>query len=72
MHHISGGWRIPRLTEVKKLSKQDMTHDLRVVSNEIYQKPGQYCGVWSFLFMWVESLLVPKSDGQQSRDPKGD
>jgi hypothetical protein len=71
MQHISGGWRIPRLAEVRKLSKQDLTRGLRVVMNEIYQKPGPYCGVWSFFFMWVESLLIPNSDGQ-SRDPRSD
>lgn len=70
MQHISGGWTIPRLNEVRKLSKQDLTHGLRVIK-EMYQKPGQYCGVWSFLFMWVESLLIPNFDGQ-SRDPKSD
>jgi len=67
MQNISGGW----LTEVRKLSKQVLTHGLRVVMNEIYQKPVQYCEVWSLLFMWVESLLIPNSD-RQSRDPKGD
>jgi hypothetical protein len=71
MQHISGGWRIPKLTEVRKLSKQDLTHGLRVIMNELYQKPGHYCGVWSFLFMWVERLLIPNSD-RQSRDPKSD
>jgi len=71
MQHISGGRRIPTLAEVRKLSKQDLNHDLRVVMNEICQTPGQYCGVWSFLFMWMESLLIPNSDGQ-FRAPKSD
>ena len=71
MQHISGGWRTPRLNEARKPSKEDLTRGLRVVMNENYQKPVQYCGVWSFLFKWVESLLIPKSDGQ-SRDPKSD
>jgi hypothetical protein len=71
MQHVAGWWITLRLTEVRKLSKQNLTHSLLVIMKEIYQKPVQYCGVWSFLFMWVESLLIPKFD-ERSGDPKND